>query len=43
MTLRDPFAYAANLTCIVIACALAALIPAVRAADIDPLQMLRQE
>lgn len=39
----DPVAYAGSLLCIVIACALAALVPAVRAARIDPIETLRQE
>ena len=39
----DPFAYAASLLCIVIACALAASIPALRAARIDPMLTRRQE
>ena len=39
----DPVAYAASLACIVTACALAALIPALRAARIDPMTTLRQE
>ena len=39
----DPMAYAASLLCIVTACALAALIPAWRAARIDPIETLRQD
>ncbi len=39
----DPPAYAASLLCIVTACALAASIPAVRAARIDPIATLRHE
>ncbi|MGH9382817.1 MAG: ABC transporter permease [Vicinamibacterales bacterium] len=39
----DPVAYAASLLCIVAACALAALIPALRAARIDPIATLRQD
>ena len=39
----DPVAYAASLLCIVTACALAALIPALRAARIDPIATLRQD
>ena len=39
----DPVAYAASLFCIVTACALAALIPALRAARIDPIATLRQD
>jgi hypothetical protein len=39
----DPLAYAASLLCIVPACALAALVPALRAARIDPIATLRQE
>lgn len=39
----DPVAYAASLLCIVTACALAALIPAWRAARIDPIETLRQD
>ncbi len=38
----DPVAYAVSLVCIVPACALAALIPARRAARIDPINTLRQ-
>jgi hypothetical protein len=39
----DPVAYAASLLIIVIACAIAAAIPASRAARLDPAQTLRQE
>ncbi len=39
----DPVAYAASLLCIVAACVLAALIPTLRAARIDPIATLRQE
>jgi predicted permease len=39
----DPVAYAASLLCIVPACVLAALIPALRAARIDPIATLRQD
>jgi len=39
----DPPAYAASVLCIGTACALAALIPAVRAARIDPMATLREE
>ena len=38
----DPIAYAASLLCIVTACACAALIPALRAARIDPVRALKQ-
>ena len=41
--LFDPLAYAASLLCIVAACACAALIPALRAAGIDPSGALRQD
>ena len=40
--LFDPLAYAASLLCILAACASAALIPALRAARIDPVAALRQ-
>ena len=40
--LFDPIAYAASLLCIVTACACASLIPALRAARIDPVGALRQ-
>jgi predicted permease len=40
--LFDPVAYAASLICIVSACACAAVIPALRAARIDPVGALRQ-
>jgi len=39
----DPVAYVASVLCIVTACALAALIPALRAARIDPIASLRQD
>lgn len=39
----DPVAYAASLACIVTACVLAASIPVLRAARIDPMRTLRQE
>jgi putative ABC transport system permease protein len=39
----DPVAYAASLACIVTACVLAASMPALRAARIDPMKTLRQE
>ena len=39
----DPVAYVASLAVIVTACAFAAAIPALRAARIDPMQMLRQD
>jgi len=39
----DAPAYAVSLLCIVTACALAALIPALRAARIDPIATLRQD
>jgi ABC-type antimicrobial peptide transport system permease subunit len=39
----DPLAYAASLLCIVAACALAASVPALRAARIDPVATLRQD
>ena len=39
----DPLAYATSLLCIVAACALAASLPALRAARIDPIATLRQE
>jgi ABC-type antimicrobial peptide transport system permease subunit len=41
--LFDPLAYAASLLCIVIACLLAASIPAIRAARTDPIATLREE
>ena len=40
--LFDPVAYAASLLCIVTACTCAALIPALRAARIDPVGALKQ-
>ncbi len=40
--LFDPIAYAASLLCIVTACTCASLIPALRAARIDPVGALRQ-
>ena len=39
----DPVAYGASLVCIVAACALASLIPTIRAARIDPMKTLRQD
>ena len=39
----DPLAYASSLVCIIAACAAAALVPALRAARIDPMRSLRQE
>jgi predicted permease len=39
----DPVAYAASLACIVTACVLAAMIPALRGARIDPMTALRHE
>jgi ABC-type antimicrobial peptide transport system permease subunit len=39
----DPIAYALSLACIVAACGLAASIPALPAARIDPTETLRQE
>jgi predicted permease len=39
----DPIAYAASVACIVTACVLASLIPALRAARVDPMETLRQE
>ena len=39
----DPLAYAGSLLAIVTACALASFIPALRAARIDPMRILRQE
>ena len=41
--LFDPVAYAVSLLAIVVACACAALIPALRAAGIDPIGALRQD
>ena len=39
----DPVAYGGSLLCIVVACILAASIPAARAARIDPIATLRQD
>ncbi|MDQ3346918.1 MAG: FtsX-like permease family protein [Acidobacteriota bacterium] len=39
----DPMAYAASLLVIVIACGLAALVPALRAARVDPIATLRND
>ena len=39
----DPIAYVSSLLCIVVACLLAASIPAWRAAKVDPMHSLRQE
>ena len=39
----DPFAYGASLLVISVACVAAALIPAVRATQIDPIAALRQD
>lgn len=41
--LFDPVAYGASLLCVVAACAGAALIPALRAGRVDPLDALRQD
>jgi ABC-type antimicrobial peptide transport system permease subunit len=41
--LFDPVAYTGSLLCIVMACACAALIPALRAGRIDPVATLRQD
>jgi ABC-type lipoprotein release transport system permease subunit len=41
--LLDPVAYAASLVAIIAACAMAALIPAWRAARVDPVATLRAE
>jgi predicted permease len=41
--LFDPVAYAASLLCIVVACAAAALIPALRAGRVNPLAALRED
>jgi predicted permease len=41
--ITDPVAYAASLLVIVVACLLAAWIPAARASKIDPMRTLRQE
>ena len=39
----DPVAYGASVLCIVVACTLASVIPAMRAARVDPIVVLRQE
>jgi predicted permease len=41
--LFDPVAYGASLLCIVAACAAAALVPALRAGRVNPLEALRQD
>jgi ABC-type antimicrobial peptide transport system permease subunit len=41
--LLDPVAYAASLVCILAACAVAAIVPAFRAARVDPAATLRAE
>lgn len=41
--LFDPIAYAASLLCIIVACAGAALLPALRAGRLNPLDALRQD
>ena len=41
--LFDPVAYAASMTCIIVACVLAASVPALRAARIDPIAVLRRD
>lgn len=41
--IRDPLAYGASLLCILIACLLAASIPALRAARVDPMATLKQD
>jgi predicted permease len=41
--IRDPLAYGASLLCILMACLLAASIPALRAARIDPMSTLKQD
>ncbi len=43
VALFDPVAYAASLACIVAACAVAALVPALRASRVNPLAALRQD
>jgi predicted permease len=43
VNLLDPAAYAVSLLCIVVACACAALLPALRAGRIDPIGPLRQD
>jgi len=40
--LFDPLAYAGSTLCIIVACTCACLIPALRAAQIDPARTLRQ-
>ena len=40
--LTDPVAYLVSLTVIVVACLLAAWIPAARVAKVDPMRTLRQ-
>jgi ABC-type antimicrobial peptide transport system permease subunit len=41
--LFDPVAYAASLLCIVTTCGCAALVPTLRAGQIDPIAALRQD
>ena len=41
--LFDPIPYAAALLCIIVACACAALVPALRAGKVDPIGALRQD
>ena len=41
--LFDPIPYAASLLCIIVACACAALIPALRAGKVDLIGALRQD
>lgn len=43
VSLFDPIAYAGSLVCIVLACAGAALVPALRAGRVNPLAALRQD